>query len=291
VDEKFALREDMATMKKIVTIVFRGLMVFNKQPDRMEIGFIDALYKPGDEHAHSGETATSTGVHIPRILTMKDGIITSVFDLRNRPELGKVRNWEFVVKKPSQDTVTTFEQGGDFVRSSHPVERDFRWITDLEADDFHARPLSLEINTRQLLMVLYVRHGQFYTKLKSPPLQRTGEEQGSPYGCNAAVVGCDISFEDDGGVQLMAGGGSGAQAFNFTIEEGTIYEISNTPPDVPVEKALPVHASGHFDMYYTKLFNAEPDDKFDLILADDGTPAPDPTRCGAIYLGQRDDPL
>src|SRR6478736_5662239 len=139
---------------KTITIVFRGLMVFNKQPGTMEIGFIDALYKPGNEHpAHPdhGNGAGHSPVHIPRILTMQNGILSSIFDLRLRGELGNVRNWELMVTDPVQEKAETVEEPGDFVRTTHAAERDFRWVSDLEANDLHGRPLSAEVNTRQLL--------------------------------------------------------------------------------------------------------------------------------------------
>jgi hypothetical protein len=284
---------------KTITIVFRGLMVFNKQPGSMEIGFIDALYKPGNApahdnpHARHGNQPDHSGIHIPRILTMKNGILSSIFDLRHREELGTVRNWELMVTDPVQPTAETFEDGGDFVRTTHAVERDFRWISDLEASDLHDRPLSAEINTRRLLMVLYVRHGEFYTKLQSPLLRRRRLNPAEilPYGKNAAVVGCDIKVNDGGGVKLMAGGSAGAEVFDFGSDDNTLYEISNGPPDVPAQAPTPANAPGHFHMYYDKLFNAQPPmEQFDLVM-DDGAPAPDPTLCGAINLGTRENPL
>lgn len=280
---------------KTITIVFRGLMVFNKLPGTMEIGFIDALYKPGNghpEHPDHGNGANHSPVHIPRILTMQNGIVSSIFDLRNRRELGNVRNWELMVTDPVQPSAETVEELGAFDRKTSASELDFRWVSDLEADDLHGRPLNAEVNTRQLLMVLYVRHGQFYTKLRSRPLKkrRLNPPQIVDYGRNAAVVGCDIQVGDAGGVKLMAGGSAGVEVFDFASDANTLYEISNGPPDVPEQAPTPLDAPGHFHMYYDKLFNAHPRDKFDLFM-DDPAPAPDPTLCGAAYLGRRDDPL
>lgn len=281
---------------KTITIVFRGLMVFNKQPGSMEIGFIDALFKPGNGHPghpDHGNGANHSPVHIPRILTMQNGILSSIFDLRNRAELGNVRNWELVVTDPAQPTAETIEEAGAFDRTNPAAsERDFRWLSDLEADDLHGRPLSAEVNTRQLLMVLYVRHGQFYTKLRSPELRRRrlNPPEIIPYGRNAAVTACDIQVGDAGGVKLMAGGKAGVEVFDFATDANTIYEISNGPPDVPEQAPTPLDSPGHFHMYYDKLFNAPPFDQFDLIM-DDAAPAPDPTLCGAAYMGKRDDPL
>ena len=304
-----------------ITIVFRGLMVLNNQPHGMEIGFVDARYEccngsgngNGNSHSHDtagnghshGLTDAATGpalvdpfedtmesppVHVPRILTVKNGVLTAIMDLRNRPELGTVRNWQLVVTDPASPAVSTFETDEPFDRRTHTNDRDFRWITDLEADDFHNRLLTHDINTRQLLMVLYVRNGQFYTRVKSPPLKRTTPD-GEPlfYGSNAAVVGCDIEIEEGGSVKLVAGGRTGVEVFEFAPDANTVYEISNGPPDVPREEPVPFDAPGHFHMYYEMLFNP-PFEPFDLAM-EDRAPAPDPILCGVVYLGRREDPL
>ena len=105
-------------------------------------------------------------------------------------------------------------------------------------------------------------------------------------------MGCDIEFEDGGGVALKAGGSTGATVFNFEPDNDgrTVYEISNGPPDVPAEEPIPLDAPNHFHMYYDKLFKNARLDRFDL-LTDDQAPAPDPTVCGVTYLGLRQDPL
>ena len=290
-------------MKTMITIVFRGLMVLHRYEDTMEIGFIDALYNPSDEHNHAGgeNHAGHSAVHVPRILTTKDGVLSAIFDLRNRPELGTVRDWTLVVDDPTVGgagvTGARLSQSATFIRagtgSASNSERDFRWITDLEGNDLHGRDLSLDINTRQFLFVLYVPQGEFYTKLLSPELKR--RRLGPPqvesfFGATAAVVGCDIPIDDTGTVKLMAGGSSGSTVFTFVPDEGTVYEISNGPPDVPVEEPLSVDAPDHFHMYYDKLFRRPFRDQFDLVM-DDRAPAPDPTLCGVVYLGQRQDPL
>src|SRR5262249_23955180 len=104
-----------------IQIVFRGLMVFNRQPNGMEIGFVDSLYKPGGNgHVHPEpssavasdhhdepevedpfeDTIEEPPVHVPRILTVKNGVLSAIFDLRNRSDLGTVRNWQLVVTNP-----------------------------------------------------------------------------------------------------------------------------------------------------------------------------------------------
>jgi hypothetical protein len=302
---KVVKREDTVLMK--TTIVFRGLMVLHKHLDTMEIGFVNALYDPSEEHNHNGAPAHAghavnhdahpplhSESHIPRILKTKNGVLSEIFDLRNRPELGTVRNWSLVVTNPVASEATLLERG-PFNRATPAPgtdERDFRWITDMEAADLHGRDLSLDINTRQFLFVLYVRHGLFYTRLKSPVLRRRRLDpmRVEPYGATAAVVGCDIELSPGGGVQLIAGGSDGSIVYDFDHDEDTVYEISNGPPDVPAEEPTSLDAQGHFHMYYDKLFKNRRPDQFDL-LTEDRAPAPDPTLCGVTYLGLRGDPL
>ena len=285
------------------TIVFRGLMVLHKHADTMEIGFVNALYNPEAEHnqigapAHAGHGINHAGnhhgaSHIPRILTTKNGVLSEIFDLRNRPELGTVRDWSLVVTNPTPPREATLRQAGPFNRATHADATDFRWITDMEADDLHGRDLSLDINTRQFLFVLYVRNGEFYTRLKSPVLRRRrlNPMRVQPYGATAAVVGCDIEFDAGGGVQLMAGGPDGSIVYDFDSDEDTVYEISNGPPDVPAEAPTSIDEQGHFHMYYDMLFKNRRPDQFDL-LAEDRAPAPDPVLCGVTYLGKREDSL
>jgi len=286
----------MAT--KTITIVFRGLMVFNYQKGRMEIGFINGLPpKAENSHHHEGtpdDHANHLPVHIPRILTMRNGILASILDLRNRDELDTIRNWEIKATDVADPQVKIFKDGADFNRLASPAPnpRDFRWIADLEGPDLHNRKLSRELDTRQLLMVLYVRHGEFYTKMKSPAFRRVRVNpppEEIEFGSTAAVTGCDISIET-GSVNLVAGGAGSVFLFNESAEEGTIYEISNAPPDVPADAPTPPDEGGHFHMFYDKLFNNKPADQFDLIR-DDQQPSPDPAQCGAGLLGQRDDPF
>src|SRR5215212_8816493 len=133
------------------TIVFRGLMVFHFMDDVMEIGVL--------QNGRSG--------HVPRIITTKNGVISSIFDLRTLDDFGFVRDWELEVTNPLQETATMYEEGGTFDRRTHPYPRDFRWITDLEGRDMHDKDLVDDIDTRRIKLVLRVRHGEFYTRLLS----------------------------------------------------------------------------------------------------------------------------
>lgn len=280
------------------TIVFRGLMAFHYMEDHMEIGFVDALaHEPGQPQTHVS--------HVPRIIKTKNGVISSIHDLRKHPELRShhsehpeqpeqpgVRDWEIEVSNPTQPIATRFEEGGDFDRIHHPYAKDFRWITDLEGKDLHNRDLTDELDMSKLLLVLRVRHGLFYTHQLSKPLTRRNVEpplQPIEFGRAAEVVGCKIGFEM-GSLELKAGA-KHIYTFDEGDEDGVVYEISNAPPDVPPDDPYK-DGPGHFAMYYTHLFRnprlrGSPNDAFLLIPADDPMPSPDPALCGAVDLGTR----
>lgn len=269
------------------TIVFRGLLVFHYMGDHMEIGVVRALAHGANEtHA----------AHVPRIIKTKNGVICSIKDLRDeRGQLNEGRDWEIEVSNPTQPTATRFWQGGEFHRLHHPFAKDFRWLADLEGEDLHNRDLTSELDTEhKLLMVLRVRHGEFYTHQLSRPLIR--ENVDAPprpvtFGRAAEVVGCKIGFEM-GSLELKVGD-EVIYTFDEGDEDNVIYEFSNAPPDVPPIKPYP-QGPGHFKMYYTHLFKnprppGSPQDEFQLIPdGDDPTPSPDPALCGAIGVGTRD---
>lgn len=257
-----------------VTIVFRGLMAFAQpQPPngRMEIGVLRAPH------------------HFPRILTMRRGVLAGIFDLRRRPELDRVRAWSINVTNPAPggvivrtDGVTPFNRLGN-----HP-EFDFRWIIDLEGPDLHNRELTNELDTNRLRFVISVDHGTFATRLQSPRfLRRQIAPAGGtvPYGRSAAVTECGITFGAGGRVRLMA---DATEAFAFPDEPETLYEISNSPPDV--DPSNPNPGGGHFHMYYDHLFRPNPQERFDLEL-ESAPPAPDPALCGVGRLGRRQSSL
>jgi|SRR5215213_2396507 len=258
------------------TIVFRGLLVFHYLDNDgvMEIAVL--------EDGRSG--------HVPRIITTKNGVISSIFDLRTaEDEFGEIRDWTIEATNPLQEKATKFEQGGNFKRRTHPHARDFRWITDLEGPDLHDKDLINDINTNtnKIVLVLRVPNGEFYTRQLSPPLKRKKVRPAGAdafFGMAAEVTGCDIAF-NLGKLQLKAGN---VDVFTFEegVEDGVVYEFSNAPPDVLVDD--PHEQLGHFNHYYHNLFRTHPPtDEFDLVPDEDSAPAPDPATCGGILLGRR----
>lgn len=274
-----------------LTIVFRGLMIFHedRKNNLMEIGF---LRTPG---------------HIPRILTITNGVLAGVFDLRNRPELGDLtqRKWRIDVTGPAPLGISLYTDGSkDMHRLTHQDDRDYRWIMDFEGRDFYNKELT-DLKAQELMPVLQVPVGQFYTRLKAPSLLRR-EDDGplNPFGAVAAVTGCDIQI-NEGGAKLSVVGGPTLFTFKRPGESigNTIFEINNAPPDVPeaLNGEAPHDEHGglhhgpdhddHFQNYYA-LFDEDkiPSPRFGF-LAPDPSPNPDPALCGKGRVGTREDPL
>jgi len=275
-------------MPETLTIVFSGLMVFhhNNANNAMEIGIL------------------RQESHVPRILTITNGVLADVFDLRTRPELADPNNrsWRLEVTAPAASGISVYTNGSTFDRKTHNDDRDFRWGMDFEGPDFYDKDLSTVMLTNRLTPVLQIPSGEFYTRLKSEPLNRR-EDGGAlkPFGAIAGVTGCDISIRG-GSVTLKDQADS--DIFRFKIDgapvpPNTIFEIANTPPDVLLDQnSTHGHVahddlhSDHFQFYYN-LFEPQntPRPKFGFESALDTAPGPDPRLCGKAQVGLRTDPL
>ena len=281
-----------------VKIVFRGLLVFNEMNGAMQIGVM-APHQPqgtNGNHAHPpGAVADSAHAmaHVPRIITTKNGVITSILDLRTRPELrsgepGHVRDWEIFVSHPLQPTTTTDTQGPPWNRKTHPYAKDYRFMTHLDGGDLHGAINNLQTNS--LAVVLNVRNGEFYTDQSSRRLNRkditngpNGAEQ--EFGLAAEVTGCDIET-NTGTVELRADGNI-IFKFKERLEDGVVYEFSNAPPDVLPNRVYGLHELRHFRLYHDLFGSGLPAERWDLIPQVDLAPAPDPALCGATRVDPR----
>ena len=268
-------------MPETLTIAFSGLMIFHedKKNNLMEIGIL------------------RQEIHVPRILTMTNGVLARVLDLRTKPELNDVANrtWVLEVSNPVKAGIRIHTQGGVFDRRTHPDERDFRWTMDFEGSDFYDKELD-KMMTEKLMPVLQIPHGEFYTKLKSEPLGRRADGGAKEtFGAIAGVTGLDI--EIDGGSVSLKVKNTDADIFRFKrpnqpLAGNTIFEIANTPPDVFLH---PVHGHeehDHFQFYYD-LFTREniPRPRFSFEKLDGPAPAPFPRLCGKGGVGLREEPL
>lgn len=260
-----------------LTIVFRGLTVFrkNREESQMEIGIL-----------------TDDG-HVPRISTIQNGVLSKVFDLRRIPAFDNKDsfNWRIQIDglEPNASIYTNGSIG--FNRQTHPDDRDFRWIADLESSEFYGRDLTAELDTSLLFPIVQVPYGEFYTRLKTVHLKRTrGTNPTEDFGCLGGVTGCDIELPVDATAKLIAVD-DGSEIFRFKNAPNTIYEFANSPPDVDVHMGMVMagHQPDHFQHYYD-LFRDPNVERF-VFSEPNPAPSPDPALCGGANLGDRQGPL
>lgn len=280
-----------------LTLGFRGLMVFNfggeENQRYLEIGFLPAQG------------------HVLRINTIKDSKMAKPPDLLDALVNTTSRDWRLDIQGEDRG-VTTRTQGETFARLTHAFAEDFRWMVDIEGDDFHG-DLTGKLKTDMLKPLLRIPSGELYTIVKTPTLERKRENDAAftEFGSLGAVVGCDIKLE---GTEAKLWAGE-ELIFTFKSAPNTIYEIANTPLDVsPLVLASPLspanatthehdhdHGSGvsphadHFQHYYDLLEGVAGIEKVTFkkagVIGALAAPAPDPALCGAIQTGRRTGPL
>jgi hypothetical protein len=256
--------------ESILTIVFRGLVVFHKTvgpPSLFEIGLL-----PTSHHDNPP--------HIPRIITCKNNEQCSVMPIGGlHPES---RHWRLNVEGPLGDGVSTDEQGA-FNRASHTYQEDYRWLIDLEDNIEFFGPLAGKFDTSRLKPVLQIPNGRFYTRLLSyEMMRRKDNEPEMVFGKVSAAVGCDIRLTGSKAELVVAGTCKTIFTFNADPTGSTHYEIANTPPDTHV----PVYGEDHFQHYYDLFTVRVPKFKFRPPPPPPGQPAPSPALCGEVRLGQ-----
>jgi hypothetical protein len=281
-----------------VKIVFRGLLVFNDLNGAMQIGVLEPHQRQDNNgnHPHVAKPEHALA-HVPRIITTKNGVITSILDLRTRPELrsggpGHVRDWEIFVSHPLQPSATTDTRDNTTAqpwdRKTHTYAKDYRFMTHLDGGDLHGAINNLQTNS--LTMVLNVRNGLFYTDQLSRRLNRKNITNGpngaeEEFGPAAEVTGCDI-LTKGGTVELRANGNI-IFKFKQSLEEGVVYEFSNAPPDVLPDRVYALNELRHFRLYHHLFGSGLPADRWDLVPQVDLAPAPDPALCGATRVTPR----
>jgi len=263
-------------MASTITIVFRGLFVFNKQTSRgrdyFEIGILDE--RPG---------------HVPRIMTFRKGVREDTklleADINKPPVL-----WTLEVAQPVTQGITTRQTSTSQIDrlQNIPPDDDFRWIIDLEDNEFPYGNIDQQFTLKRtkLRHVVRIDNGEFYTRLKSLPLRRRQVNTTTviDFGAVAGVIGCDIQV-NSGNAKLI-GADPSQPIFTFESNPDLLYEFSNSPPDT-------AGPGDHFDHYYD-IFTRQPPAKFGFenpAAAGPSPPGPNPALCGKIYLSQFDGSL
>lgn len=254
----------------LLTIVFRGLMVFRKQ------GTGPGSYFEVGIHSH-----TDPKEHFLRINTITNGIISDSTPL-DEDIATTERRWNLTVEgavgngvKMSPHTTSSFNRKDD----QNTEDEDFAWIMDLESDEFFG-PLDGLIHTSILKPVIRIPNGRFYTRMKSRRVRRTkdGMTVDEDFGRIGGAVACDIRLT--GQSASLWPEGSVNPLFEFQAAPNTIYEIAYVPPDWPV---LP--SADHFHHYYHHLLDSSLP-VFSFVIPSP-TDAPSPALCGEVFLGVR----
>ncbi len=153
---------------------------------------------------------------------------------------------------------------------------DFKWLTDLEGEEFHGHRLNIKSSKvgerpEALKSILYIDNGDFYSYLKSTEMYiRVPYEKPSPeifLGKTAHIVGVDIGCSDEGqsGI-LLRNKVTGYELFlsKFRDEDGEILRYEIIFNNICISHTKPTESD--FVQYYQLL--SDPDGlMFDLKKA------------------------
>jgi hypothetical protein len=185
-------------------------------------------------------------------------------------------------------------------------ESDFRWIIDLEGEEFYNHELPLKPGL--FMPILHITSGRLLTRVLPPEslLRRQGDGQLLEFGRVAADTAIEIQGE-----AILRNNATKKEIFRFKSNPGFVYRILNTPisssanpEDFEPPSAHGQHSpSDHFQYYYNA-FPIERDKRFEFSLPKSSSapstkpmgkpkqphfipPGPEPARCGAVYLSKR----
>lgn len=268
-----------------VTIMFRGLMVGH------------LVNQAGGERFYEIGVVRTEG-HYLRIHTMAG-------DPHNMKEAGEPvgvlhldkfdagRRWELKVDAPAVEGVRLRMSGDeppDRINSND--EDDFRWVIDLDANDFYpevsAPGVVKLLDATKLMPLIRINHGEFYTSEKARVLRRReSERELTVFGQVAANTACEIKVKE-GGVHLLDEGGD--VLFSARSAPGIFYEFVNTPPEPFGGANRHQHREDHFQFYYRLFPNGLPrglesfhfEEPFPLFGSR-------PHLCGKVYLSESND--
>ena len=258
--------------ESLLTIVFRGLMIFHQQGNALEVGVLPTAHAPN---------------HFLRIYTIRNGLVDGITPIDPVLVGNSDRHWNIQVTGPVGSGARRFTDGSatlDRKDDDNTHAQDFRWVMDIESAEFFG-PLGTKIDTSVLRPVFKIPNGRIYNRLKSRRMNRLINGTGSaPFGRVSEAVACDIRLTGPR-AQLVPEGG--VPIFNFDAEDNNvIYEIANTPPDRIVPP--PPQFEDHFEHYYHILDGTLP--RFSFAL-DTTITAPSPALCGTVFLGNRNTEL
>ena len=207
--------------------------------------------------------------------------------------------WQLELTNPAIKRISTYQSGAFDRKRGIGDDRDFRWIVDLEGEEFYNNPLS--IKTALLGPIIGIPTGMFYTRTKTGPfLRKQGDRAFEDFGSIADDIAVDI-WLDYGAAILKA---DNSELLRLKKEPHTTYEliIENTP----FHRQLLSSTADHFHYYYD-LIGEQEGGRFSFtsklglplrIMKSEGrysfapagttlAPEPAPFKCGGILLSKR----
>jgi hypothetical protein len=280
-----SVRRDAPTIR----VIFRGLMIFHFDVEKL-------LYEVGVQRAPNHQLRIRVEKRSP------SGTSEIIVPVEEIGSLDK-RIWTLELTNPGTQGISTYQNGAFNRKKGIGDDRDFRWIVDLEGEEFYNNALS--INTALLGPIIRIPTGMFYTMTKTEPLLlKQGDQSFKDFGSIAEDIAADIWL--DYGVAILKA--ESTELFRLKKEPHTTYDviIENTP-----SSHEHLSSTNHFDYYYNLIDNQK-GGRFGFatsklqsslrIMKSEGrysfapeatAPAPSvfPYRCGGIFLSKRKIPL
>lgn len=177
--------------------------------------------------------------------------------------------------------------------NADPAPDDFRWVIDLEGEEFHDAPMPS--HNGHLKPILILKHGEFYTAEKvAQSVLRTRGGATETFGKIAESIGVDILLNTGSELTFKFGGNSQAPLsftpeWRFALEPATDYSIkveNICPPGT-----LPPDQAGSDLKYYYTAFAIPEEEQFEISLPpvnplDPDAPSAPDNLCENTFLGQ-----
>ncbi len=210
------------TIKLTLTGLF--LLCFGENKSRCEVGIVHA-----EDHCLKIRVKRATPLNTVDYAILPAELLTEdiYFEIPGRP-----------------GGVDIFLGSPDFPRRS---DQDFRWIIDLEGEEFHDR--KLQIKQDATFQRIFINQGQFHTaKKREVRIQSPGSASSSPANV-AQVVGCNVVLTEGEKAVLRFG----QNRLEFSGDGNTSYEIEIENLCMPAEGSEESMGDGDFHRLYDAL--------------------------------------
>jgi len=213
-----------------LTIIFRGLMALRQDREEHTLG-VGILLAP--EHEFTMQVLEKSPQGVSTYSIPANQLMSSNGD-----------TWLAAIA--DEKSGVTYYQNGVFDRKKGVGDnRDFRWLIDLEGEEFYGRKLATD--RRHMGVEVKFSTGEFYTKTTTRPLQRKlGGNTFEYFGRVAQEIATDVFLEE--GDFVLTSQPTGKEILRLQQKPDTTYELvfENAPPPT---QHLAMRAN-HFQYYY-----------------------------------------